>query len=117
MTIDSSLCAVHRCRVCSFVGRLKKEALQIFVECTKTDLSLNNWVTRAKILSCTYLRHIFADDLSRFVINQHQEHQRGRQWQWHCCQEQTGQAGRAKAQAGSQQEAKGLAMDQMSSRK
>ena len=36
-------------------GRLKKQALQIFIQCTKTDLSLNNWVTRAKCLTCKHL--------------------------------------------------------------
>ena len=49
------------CRICSSVGRLKKEALKIFIDCTKTDLSLNNWVTRAKILNRIYVIHVLAN--------------------------------------------------------
>ncbi|CAE6938969.1 unnamed protein product, partial [Symbiodinium sp. CCMP2456] len=36
----------------SELQRHKKEALKLFVECTKTDLSLNNWVMMLNVLMC-----------------------------------------------------------------
>ena len=50
---DPAASVSHASLVEMFVHcRLKKEAMQIFIRCTKTDLALNNYVVRSKSHCC-----------------------------------------------------------------